>query len=120
MAKSTNGEEKPLKHNAVFVCVIDGVEPKLVILVVVLSKVKKDSRRFEDDKVVSGVVDKNWDTSVGVQLQVPRFLFTLARCKRRVSVTSKKRGEERTLCRVFQMSMWSTLGTMLSEWCLEV
>ena len=64
-----------MKQNAVFVCVIDGVEPKLVILVVVLSKVEKDSRRFKDDKVVSGAVDEDRNASVGIQFQVPLFLF---------------------------------------------
>ncbi len=58
------------------------MEPKLVILVVVLGKVKKDSRRFKDDKVVSGAVDEDWNASVRIQLQVPRFLFTDAVCKR--------------------------------------
>jgi hypothetical protein len=70
----TNGKEEPLEYNAVLIRILDGVEPEFEVLVVVLSEIQKDCRRFKDCKIVSGVVNEDWDASVGVQLQVPWFL----------------------------------------------
>lgn len=51
-----------------------GIEPEYVALVVVLGKIEQDSGSFEDCKVVTGVVDYGWNSSIWVQLDEPWFL----------------------------------------------
>ena len=55
-----------MKYNAVLVCIFGRVEPEFEVLVIVLNKIQKDSRRFKDYKIVSGAVNEDWDASVGV------------------------------------------------------
>ena len=64
--RATNGKEEPLKCNAVLIRISDGVEPEFEVLVVVLGKVQKDCGRFKDCEIVTGAVNEDWDTSVGV------------------------------------------------------
>ena len=62
----TNGKEEPLKYDAVLIRILDGVEPEFKVLVVVLSNIQQDCRRFKDGEIVSGAVNEDWDASVGV------------------------------------------------------
>ena len=73
--RGTNGKEEPLERNAVLVSIINGVKPEFEVLVVVLGKIQKDGRGFKDCKIVAGAVDEDRNASVGVQLEVPWFLF---------------------------------------------
>jgi len=43
-------------------------------LVVMRSEVEEDCRRLVDHKVVAALVNNDWDTAVGVQLNKPWFL----------------------------------------------
>ena len=40
-------------------------------------KVQQDSSSLEYDKIVSRVVDEDWDSAIRVQLDEPRLLLTL-------------------------------------------
>ena len=55
-----------MKYDAVLIRILDGVEPEFKVLVVVLSKIQQDCRRFKDGEIVSGAVNEDWDASVGV------------------------------------------------------
>lgn len=68
------GKENPLKHLAIIIWVGDWVKPELVLLVVMLSEIEKDSSSLEDCEVVTGVVNYCGNPSIRVDFDEPRFL----------------------------------------------
>ena len=76
MSWKAYNKENPLDHGAIVIWICLGIEPKFVFLIVMLSEVEKDSRRFEDGEVVARAIHYSRDTAVGVEFDKPRFLKT--------------------------------------------
>lgn len=69
-------EEYPLQQFTVVVGILLGVEPQLMVFIVVLGEIKQDGRCFKHREIVTGVVDYYRDSSVWIYFDEPILLYS--------------------------------------------